>query len=150
MEDKPIANVVFKGSNFGYYWYQYYMEKYSWICGECGLIWFSRDQARFCSFRGHVSKYRKFRKEQVARGRVPKDYLIYLRLKHGLSIEKYYKKDKNPIRKTKNGNISWKRSTINLLKIRNKDLEEEAIRTKNGNISWKKTFINQYKPKGGD
>ena len=31
--------------------------KYTWYCEECGKEWFSREQAKRCRNRGHVSRY---------------------------------------------------------------------------------------------
>ena len=53
-----VKNAVAKGSYFQYpIGGGYYNSKFSWICLECGLVWFSRDQAQSCSNRGHISNY---------------------------------------------------------------------------------------------
>jgi hypothetical protein len=135
-------NPIMKGKKIEYNRGYYKDEKYSWICLNCGLVWLSRTQAFTCKERNHKKSYMKGKKIEKAITKIPIGKLIWLRLSKNLKVEDYFKDGKNPIVRTKEGNISWKESTLNYIKITGKELKK--YRTKEGNISWKKTFLNTF------
>ena len=54
---KVRLNKVIMGPKFTYNIGPYLNTKHFWICAECGLAWFSREQARLCAYRGHIPEY---------------------------------------------------------------------------------------------
>lgn len=70
MSNEIKMNKVLKGGKYYYNIGVYTAEKYTWICAECGLEWFSREEARRCASRGHVSSYRNYYGIQKAFGRI--------------------------------------------------------------------------------
>jgi len=62
------TNKIKKGRKIEYWRMGERTEKYTWICCECGLEWFSKEQARYCRKRGHVKSYYDGRYTQKAIG----------------------------------------------------------------------------------